>query len=336
MIINLNQNDFLLWREPHTASFQLFLLGPAGGEVARQIWVAPFFGHTLSYSIVDEFLLTANEVLSLGFPVLNNELIEKTSEKNDHIHLVAEAVKALQYPDFDKVVLSRKKVVETTPRMAEWLAAMAEKYPQSCVFLFHTKASGTWMGATPEVLLSREGNTVSANSLAGTRLANENGDWGAKEIEEQQMVTDEIVQNFAGFGATQILAEKAKTKNAGPVAHLFSKVSAEVPAEKRALALAKKLHPTPAVGGLPQQKAISFIRERENYNRQFYTGFFGLEEENSARFYVNLRSMQLFKNGVVLYAGGGITAQSNPEAEWEETERKLQTLLHIIEDEKYP
>ena len=95
------------------------------------------------------------------------------------------------------------------------------------------------------------------------------------------------------------------------------------------IALAKKLHPTPAVGGLPQQKAINFIRERENFDRQFYAGFFGIETDNSARFYVNLRSMQLFKNGLVLYAGGGITAQSNPEAEWEETERKLQTLLDV-------
>jgi isochorismate synthase len=331
MKINLKNNDFLFWREPNKTSFQLFLLKPASGDLARQICMAPFFGVALSFSIVEECFLTAEEVSELDFPEPENELTEKTSAQKEHVKLVAEAVEALQEPGFEKVVLARKKVIEKAPEIKAWLLALAEKYPQSCAFVFHTKATGTWMGATPEVLLSRDTNTVSANSLAGTRLATDLGAWGAKEIDEQAIVTESVLKTFADFGVENIQTNGPKTKIAGPVAHLFTEVSGEITAEKNSLDLAKKLHPTPAVGGLPQQKAINFIRERENFDRQFYAGFFGIEEENSARFYVNLRSMQLFKNGLVLYAGGGITAQSNPEAEWEETERKLQTLLHIIE-----
>ncbi len=335
MKINLKNNDFLIWREPGKTHFQLYILGPASGDLSTKIYVAPFYGKTFSFGVAEEYSLSDAEVLALDFPTLTNQTNEQTSSKTDHIKLVAEAVEALTDTGFDKVVLSRKKVAQTQPKMAEWLVALAKAYPQSCAFIFHTKATGTWMGATPEILLQRTNNQVFAHSLAGTRLAAETGKWGAKEIDEQQIVTDEIVQNFSDFGLQEILTEKAKTKMAGPVAHLFTKVSAEISTEKRAIELAKKLHPTPAVGGLPQQKSINFIRERENYNRQFYTGFFGVEENKSARFYVNLRSMQLFKNGVVLYAGGGITSSSNPEAEWDETERKLQTLLQIIEDDKH-
>ncbi len=330
MKTNLQTTDFLLWREPGKTSFQFFLLGPASGDGAAQIWLAPFFGEALAFSVLQQMEVEKSDLPLFEFPEPENELLLETTDKNAHVKLVTDAVAELHKSDFSKVVLSRTKRVACKLGIAGWLGALADAYPQNCVFLFGTKASGMWMGATPEVLLQKHQNTVAANSLAGTRLATESGNWGEKEIEEQAIVTKSITETFAAFGVKNIKTNGPKTKTSGPVAHLFTEVSGQIAANNKAIDLAKKLHPTPAVGGLPQQKAIAFIRERENYNRQFYTGFFGVEENENARFYVNLRSMQLFKNGVVLYAGGGITASSNPEAEWEETERKLQTLVNII------
>jgi isochorismate synthase len=131
-------------------------------------------------------------------------------------------------------------------------------------------------------------------------------------------------------GLQNIAVTATQTVQAGPVEHLRSFVMGRMPEQTSALNLALALHPTPAVGGLPKKEAVAYITKNEGYNRSFYTGFFGVTRNNEANFWVNLRCMQLFGNGLVLYAGGGITAASNPKAEWEETCNKLQTLTAII------
>jgi isochorismate synthase len=98
------------------------------------------------------------------------------------------------------------------------------------------------------------------------------------------------------------------------------------------------LHPTPAVCGLPKNEALSFILEHEIHNREFYSGFLGPVNmtsgrgRNSSSLYVNLRCMKLRENTAILYAGCGITVESEPEKEWQETELKANTLLSVIYD----
>ena len=82
--------------------------------------------------------------------------------------------------------------------------------------------------------------------------------------------------------------------------------------------------------GYPKQEALEFIQKHEGYDRAYYAGFFGFETEGEAQFFVNIRSMQLFADATVLYAGGGITKDSDTESEWQETEMKLQTLARAI------
>jgi isochorismate synthase len=118
--------------------------------------------------------------------------------------------------------------------------------------------------------------------------------------------------------------------------------------------LLKVLHPTPAVGGMPKNEAYLFIKANENYNREFYTGYLGelnfKEEiarvsnnrniENKAYraihtktdLFVNLRSMQLKDQKATIYIGGGITIDSIPEQEWEETVNKSATMLKVIQN----
>ena len=113
-------------------------------------------------------------------------------------------------------------------------------------------------------------------SLAGTQpYANkENIVWGNKEIEEQQLVTD-FIENKIKDIAKNILIEKAKTVKAGSLLHLKSKVNGELCKSSSFISLIKALHPTPAVCGLPREKAKAFILQNENYTRSFYTGFLG-------------------------------------------------------------
>jgi isochorismate synthase len=95
----------------------------------------------------------------------------------------------------------------------------------------------------------------------------------------------------------------------------------------------KDLHPTPAVCGVPKSEALNFIIANENYTRTYYTGYFGeLNIQNASELFVNLRCMQFIKNKsqLEIYVGGGITAQSNSEKEYEETVSKAQIMKRIL------
>jgi hypothetical protein len=104
-----------------------------------------------------------------------------------------------------------------------------------------------------------------------------------------------------------------------------------LPDNKKLGELLKRLHPTPAVCGLPKEETYRFIRENEGYDRSYYSGFIGwLAPEGKSDLYVNLRCMNILRGSFVLYAGGGILASSEIESEWLETEAKMQTMKRLI------
>jgi len=91
------------------------------------------------------------------------------------------------------------------------------------------------------------------------------------------------------------------------------------------------LHPTSSVCGMPKFPALQFIVANEHLNREFYSGFLGpVNIKGNNQLYVNLRCMQILRTRVVMYAGAGITHDSDPEKEWDETALKCQTLLDVI------
>ena len=96
-----------------------------------------------------------------------------------------------------------------------------------------------------------------------------------------------------------------------------------------------KLHPTPAVSGLPKTESITLINQIENhelgYSRSLYSGYLGHLGEQTSQLYVNIRCCQLFPNAAYLYIGGGYTEDSSPIDEWKETESKGETLISIME-----
>jgi isochorismate synthase len=93
----------------------------------------------------------------------------------------------------------------------------------------------------------------------------------------------------------------------------------------------KLLHPTSAVCGMPLEAAMNFLETNEGYDREFYSGFLGpVNYQSESSIFVNLRCMQLLEDKVRLYAGAGVTADSIPEKEWEETEMKMRGMLSLI------
>jgi isochorismate synthase len=274
-----------------------------------------------------------------------NELL-----KNQHVQLVQKGVDSIQNNELKKVVLSRKeevKIKEITngTDLINLFERLIGKYPAAFVYCWYHPSVGLWFGATPESLFSLEKKTFRTMALAGTQKFEEDAKvtWSEKEKEEQNLVTD-FLENALEKIVPILMVSKPATVKAGNVIHLKTEVGGTINTRLCDIpCLIKRLHPTPAVCGLPKDKAMSFIKENEMYDREFYTGFLGElnyddeafekkggSKEGYADFYVNLRCMKINKDIATLFVGGGITRDSYPEDEWKETVDKTSTMLQIL------
>jgi isochorismate synthase len=241
-----------------------------------------------------------------------------------------ELLNGLNLMQMEKAVFSRVKSVSFKLSQGMGLFdELAQAYPNAFVYLFSDERLGTWIGASPEILLEAHKGFVFTMALAGTRKNDEEG-WGEKEKHEQQIVTDYITAVCKKAGLKSIETEGPYDFEAGPVTHIKTDISAElngVPIWK----LARSIHPSPAISGFPREQAIGLIHSVEPHERGLYTGIIGSVSAESSKLYVNLRCAQLFSEQAFLYLGGGYTLQSIPEMEWIETENKSKTLIQCIQ-----
>lgn len=264
-----------------------------------------------------------------------------------HMDLVKRGVEAIRKGKLEKVVLSRKEEVAMTNNdPVAIFQKLLERYADAfCYLWFHPKV-GLWLGATPETLLRIRGCVLHTMALAGTQkfTGETKVSWGEKEKHEQQVVTDSIVDSLK-YKVKSLKISSAKTHRAGNLLHIKTDIQATLTSEykmENIAPLLKSLHPTPAVCGFPKDEARRFIREHEGYARSFYTGFLGElntdipseqdgnDENRDSELYVNLRCMQINRDTATLYIGGGITRDSDPRAEWEETVSKSLTMKKIL------
>ncbi len=246
--------------------------------------------------------------------------------KEEHQRMVKEAMRRIIETDLDKVVVSSTFFAPGKVQLAPALLSLREKHENAFVYAFFHPEAGLWMGASPEILVSGLPEGYTTVSLAGTRLyTDEPQPWGQKESLEQSIVTDYIKGQLKASGAEDIRIARPETVRYGEIEHLKSILRFRADNLQKVV---QHLHPTPAVCGSPYQTARKTIEELENHARMWYTGYLGIETANSeAAFYVNLRCGQVFADGMLAYSGGGITFDSEPLNEWEETREKLYAFL---------
>lgn len=265
------------------------------------------------------------------------ESLPKAMDKAEYIRLAAPLLQMIQDGEFEKVVLSRTLCVNlpknSTP--GETLLKLKRKVENAFVCLVHLPEIGTWMGATPELLLKKRNGSFFTVSLAGTLPVNGDNNtfnWTAKEFREQEIVTEFIETQLKNFGISTYQKTGPFTSFASNVAHLkteFEFADDKVNAELGRFITA--LHPTSAVCGSSREKARNYIIAEERHDREYYCGFLG--EWNLAgklNLYVNIRCMKMLDHQACLFVGGGITADSILDNEWEETNHKAKTLLSIL------
>ena len=229
---------------------------------------------------------------------------------------------------FRKIVLARC-AEEMSEELADPMTLFhraCELYPRMFISLVSTSKSGTWLIATPEILLEGKAHDWHTIALAGTmRLEGdslmgegEKVTWATKDIQEQRIVTTYIAECLEQFTG-DFHEEGPRTVRAANLVHLHLGD------------LLHALHPTPAVCGLPKRDTFNFIIHNEHTPRRYYSGFMGmLDPDGGTHLYVSLRCMNIDGNKYHLYAGGGLLTDSTVSQEWLETEAKLETMRQCI------
>lgn len=254
-----------------------------------------------------------------------------STTEQQHASAVDKAINLITKEELEKVVVSRVKSIEIESAPEAAFYSKCQAHPDAFVYLIDHPTCGVWCGASPELLVSVSDNRLETVSLAGTRTLDQikTSPWTSKEYAEQELVTDYIKDILEKQGATDLRIEPRDNLNYGNLVHLETRFHGTMKGEIEQLA--KHLHPTPAVGGRPLVKACNFISESEGYDREYFTGYLGVETATGGAYYVNLRCAKWLKGGINIYAGGGIVEGSDILEEWKETEAKLCAILDSIE-----
>lgn len=297
---------------------------------------APFDYNGTAYLIPEN----NSEKIEIELPKKENELSsisipENVLEQQTHLELLLKTIDVIKKRKADKIVISRFKDLSLNSFSLNVLFFNLFSYHSTAFrYIWYHPQTGMWCGATPETLVQIDKNSFKTMALAGTQpfINRETVNWGPKELDEQQFVTEAITNNLQRV--TSVLkVSNPYTFRAGALLHLRTDITGVLKSGKATVTkIAAALHPTPAVCGTPKKFAKKFILENENYNREFYTGFLGVIQEMgaSASLMVNLRCMKIENNIARVFVGGGITLGSSPIDEWRETQNKMQTMLQVL------
>jgi isochorismate synthase len=304
-------------------------------------------GKTIKVVANDEQLIATKDLKKLitnTSSLVEENVISSSFEQTNKRHFtqtVQSVIDKIKASKLEKVVISKfKEEAISNDEIPFLFKKLYEDYPSAFCYLTHIPNNGIWIGASPETLLSynREGifKTV---ALAGTQdgkgIELKEAVWRQKEIEEQALVSRYIMNCFKAIRLREFTEKGPKTIKAGSLLHLISEFEVdnkETNIDKLPQTMLELLHPTSAVCGMPLKGAQQFIQEAEKYDREFYTGFLGPVNFNeSTKLFVNLRCGKIYNGKIRLFAGAGITEDSDPDKEWIETEMKCQTILNKLE-----
>lgn len=256
---------------------------------------------------------------------------------------VNRATELIKEGSFEKIVLSRAFDWRRSEPFSIYatLHRLRRGNPQCHTFLVD-ETDGALVGSTPETLLSLFDGSVRSESVAGTTRRGESASEDAslaealltseKDLREHSAVTASILRRLRMVGVLAATSRNAELLRLGNVMHLRTPIEGTMPFDRRFLEVAGELHPTPAVGGKPRALALPFIPGFEPHQRGLYTGAVGWvsSDGSTGKLFVALRCARLKGSEARAFAGAGIVAGSDPDAESTETEMKLRTILEAL------
>ncbi|HLR70656.1 MAG TPA: isochorismate synthase [Pseudogracilibacillus sp.] len=257
---------------------------------------------------------------------------------------VQKAVDEIKRGRAKKIVLARELRLQLNrdADIASMLKKLRETQPNSYIFAFE-HGDNCFLGATPERLVYVEGDKLLSTCLAGTaprgktitedeQIANTLLN-DQKNREEHEYVVQMIKEGIENYCEDIHIPKEPVIHPLRDLQHLYTPVTAKIKKPFSIFDIVEKLHPTPALGGVPKEKALAFIREQELLDRGWYGAPIGwLDSHHNGEFAVAIRSGLVQKNEVSLFAGCGVMRDSDAEMEYEETNVKFLPMLTILED----
>ncbi|MFJ2054857.1 isochorismate synthase DhbC [Streptomyces sp. NPDC087908] len=257
---------------------------------------------------------------------------------------VASAVDRMWNGEFSKVVLARTLEVTGPDELdlPAMVQRLARRDPAGYTFALPTGPDRTLLGASPELLVSRRGDRLVSNPLAGSVPRSDDLAEdvrraaalleSAKDLHEHAVVVDAVHQVMAPYCSSIEVPARPSLIRTATMWHLSTTVTGTLARpEVSALEIASALHPTPAVCGTPTALARQVIRETEPFDRGFFTGIVGWgDAEGNGEWVVTIRCAEAEGRTLRLYAGAGIVSASVPEAETAETAAKFRTFLNAV------
>ncbi|MFK7900993.1 MAG: isochorismate synthase [Cyclobacteriaceae bacterium] len=360
-----NDYSFAFYRLPNTSNFTIIL---SSKEVSKQFLnsrettgfaVSLFISSDCQGHLIPEDLLISyqdsfsikgsSEVVNTFISLLDNNTQKPTTTsltftdtpKKAFTDGVNSAISEINKGTFKKVVLAKTKNIALNQdfSISSVLNKISTEYERAFVSYVSSPAFGDWLTASPEILLEiKDKQHFKTVSLAATQQANGTSiklvSWNQKEIEEQAYVSRYIIDCLKKIRLRGYEEIGPRTVKAGNLLHL--KTDFLIDMEKTGYPdlgnqMLELLHPTSAVCGMPKEKALDFITTHEVFDRELYTGYLGpLNIENTTCLAVNLRCAKLTDSHATLFAGAGITEDSDAEQEWQETEIKCETLGRFL------
>lgn len=293
-----------------------------------------------------KYILKDLEALTLCEPVSGSRfsVVERWNLPN-YEHWKQSVLKVLdeiRSEKLSKVVLSRRVTVALDRAVDPCflLSALMDRPGPTYAFLFQFAPDHAFIGVSPEQLYFRSGDQVKSEAIAGTRPRGssdaEDQEFrhqlleSAKERREHRFVVTSLVDAFRQVCQYYTLDEGGEILELPRHQHLITRISGRLAPESTDRELCATLHPTPAVGGVPVEQALSHIHSAEDFDRGWFAGPVGCFSRSSVELAVAIRSCLVEKEKMHIYSGAGIVEGSDPLAEWEELEQKIRQYLELL------
>jgi menaquinone-specific isochorismate synthase len=281
---------------------------------------------------------------NLPEPVDNRWLEQQSSDRERFRRSVEQALEAIGRGQLEKVVLARTLdgLASSPFQLAPVLDRLRRQYPDCTVFGWGNGQGSLFLGASPERLVRLQQGEVHTEALAGTaprhddRLQDlslgEELSASPKDLHEHELVAAFICEQLQQLGLNPRRAiAQPQLRRLSTLQHLQTPIQARQQPGVTLLDLVERLHPTPAVAGLPRPAACQLLRQQEGFERGLYAAPIGwIDARGDGEFIVGIRSALLQGRRARLYAGAGIVAGSRPEQECREVDLKLRSLLEAL------
>jgi isochorismate synthase len=250
---------------------------------------------------------------------------------------VEQLVQRIQRGELQKVVVAREVQLQFPAPLdaVATVVGLSEQAPECLRFAFRW-GDAAFLGATPERLLHKRGRQVETEALAGSidsrdESAEHRLQASAKDLEEHALVVSSITSALEPLCDRLELPPRPGVRSLKHLLHLCTPIQARLNRDTHVLELLERLHPTPAVGGVPTRAALECIAHTESFDRGWYAGAIGwFDALGDGDFNVALRSGLVRSERAWLFAGAGLVRESRAALEYAETTWKLTTMLSSL------